>query len=151
MSVTLNNMCCYCERSIQELQSDDSANSIDAEAGSSLFGEAIDELFNINTGLTNLLINSSVITLCQQCREQFAPDAPVITPENYTQLAPITFPPGITSIEHHCPQLDEQILGDDDASFVLELQLQSDGRYYAAQCPHCQVRIRSLAVDPDEA
>jgi hypothetical protein len=147
MSVTLNDMCTYCERTVRELKSDILANNV--MINDPFNDDGYNGFLEVDTRLSNFLINSSVITLCNDCQEKFAPNAPLITPENYTKLAPITFPPGYTSMEHYCPSLEEQGYLDEESLFVMHME--SDGRYYTAQCPYCQIRIRSLAVDQDGA
>lgn len=112
--------CVYCERSVAEICREDGID--DPE-------EATDFV----------KVGERHIVLCEECRSRFAPDAP--TGMDSLLNGPIEFPPGITAVQHICPELRARGLDEEMAEVTLEMQL-SDG-WYSATCPHCGVTARS--------
>lgn len=122
MSV-MYNMCAWCERTDQEIYVED-------------------DLEDIEDALELTQIGDKRVSLCGRCRKLHAPNAKT----DYEALlaTPIDFPPGVTAIEHTCPELTFQGKSD-EATF--EMILTREGDYYTATCPHCGATVRSLA-DP---
>ena len=123
MSVTLG-LCVYCERSPEELVA---------------AGEAVD----FESALHYALVSESRIVLCVECLSRFT--SPGAADPARLQYAPITFPPGITAFDHYCVALEDGGLPEAYCEFTLEFT--RDGSYFVASCPHCGVRVRSLAED----
>jgi hypothetical protein len=116
-------VCVYCERTPEEIVA---ASDVGELAGA----------------LRPAIVADNRIELCPRCIRLHAPygaDDPW-----RLDSAPITFPPGITAIEHHCPELEEEGF-EEEAYFVLEFS--RDGAYYVGWCEHCGVLVRSLAED----
>ncbi|MEN9935411.1 MAG: hypothetical protein RLZZ387_1990 [Chloroflexota bacterium] len=123
MSVLLG-LCVYCERSPAELVA---------------AGEAVD----YESALHDALVSESRIVLCTECLSRFT--SPGAADPVRLQRAIITFPPGITAIDHYCVALEDDGLPEAYCEFTMEFERQ--GTYFVASCPHCGVRVRSLAED----
>ena len=119
-------MCTYCERSLEEL----------LESGAARTPEE---------ALQYVLIGDHRTVLCPDCIAAHAPPG-AADPQKMLD-GPITFPPGVTEMEHCCPELEARGLDEALACFTLHMERRHD--YYVATCPHCGVTIRSLAEDED--
>jgi hypothetical protein len=118
------NCCAYCERTPEELIA---------------AGEALDD----ETALHVALVSECRVTLCVECISRFT--TPGAADPTRLQAAVITFPPGITAIDHYCVALEDGGLPEAYCEFTLEFV--PEGRYRVGSCPHCGVRVRSLAEE----
>jgi hypothetical protein len=118
--------CVYCERSQGEIIASGAAE-------------------NEEEALRFVLIGESQVLLCPGCRAKYAAHYD----EELDELlnGPITFPPGVTAIEHTCPELEFQGKTEAEATNVLVMERKGD--YYTATCEHCGVTVRSLAEDDE--
>lgn len=125
MQITLD-LCVYCEQKPEEI----------VAAG---YAETIDE------ALLWVKVGQNRIQLCPDCRQKSAPEAD----EDYEKLleGPIDFTPGVTAIEHCCPELEFQGKSEEEATTII--QMEREGGYYWAKCPHCGVVVRSIAEDEE--
>jgi len=117
-------ICAYCEASKEEILASGKAKT-DEDA------------------LRFVLIGEDTVLLCPDCREKYA--AYVDDEMDELLNGPVTFPPGVTAVEHVCPELEFQGKNELEATSILEMV--RDGDYYVATCPHCEVTVRSLADD----
>ncbi len=120
-------LCVYCETTPDELVR---------------LGRATDAL----EALVWLKVGEFPLLLCHQCVHDHAPASAGIE-ENYMELldGPIEFPPGVTAVEHTCPELQYQGKDDEEATFILEMH--REDTHYWATCKFCGVEVRSRAVD----
>ncbi len=118
--------CVYCEDSIADILAKGTA-STEEEA------------------LTFVVVGDARLLLCPDCRRTYAAHYDAELDELMT--GPITFPPGVTAIQHTCPELEFQKKTETEATFVLTMG--RVGEYYTATCPHCGVTVRSLAEDDE--
>jgi len=114
-------ICVYCERKAAEIVAD---------------GDAEDE----DTALAYVKILDNQVLLCPVCIEAHTKD--VEQPFELPPNGPVTFPPGIRSIEHTCPVLEENGEAPQWATYTLQMRLSGD--YYIATCDHCGITVRSL-------
>jgi predicted anti-sigma-YlaC factor YlaD len=119
-------LCAYCELTEEEI------------VASGLLEE--DEL-----PLTEVRVNDHSVNLCPACRARFT-SAPA---DHYADLlaAPVDFPPGVTAVEHCCPELEFRGIPEDEATFILTMERRD--AYMWAQCEHCKVVVRSLAEEDE--
>lgn len=119
-------ICVYCERKPAEIVAAGDAESEDE-------------------ALSYIRIGENQVLLCPVCEETFAPGGN----EQILELADrvVTFAPGIRSIEHTCPALEENGEAPHWATYTLELHRKDD--YYFATCEHCGITVRSIATDDD--
>lgn len=125
MQVSLN-LCVSCERSPDKLVELELAPNED---------EALEWV--LHQGQRKLL--------CMECRLKYFPSA--TTDLDKLLEGPIDFPPGVTVVEHTCPQLEYE--GKSEAEATLELKMERDGAYYHTTCPYCNVSVRSLSTDDE--
>jgi hypothetical protein len=93
--------------------------------------------------LRYVLIGPNRTKLCPDCIAKYAPPGA----DDLQKLleGPITFPPGITAVQHCCPEKEFQGATEEEATFVIAMT--KEGEYYVGSCPHCNVVIRSLSED----
>ena len=116
--------CVYCERSPADIV-------------------AAEEALDLESALHQALIADNIILLCVECLSQFT--TPGAVDPVRIQHAVVTFPPGVTAIDHFCIALEEGGLPEAYCEFTMAFE--REGNYYFARCPHCGVRVRSLADD----
>src|SRR5262245_6709708 len=99
---------------------------------------------NEDEALRFVLIGESQVLLCPACRKENAEwfDAEIDELLN----GPVTFPPGVTALEHVCPEVEFNGGTPEQATLVLRLT-ERRGDYLYATCPHCQVTVRSLTEE----
>jgi hypothetical protein len=117
-------LCSYCERSPRDLVQEGLAEEEDE-------------------ALQYYKVGENQVLLCGECAERYADENEF----NLDALAscPITFPPGVTAVEHTCPALELQGKLAEQATVLL--QLTRNGDYNVVTCEHCGVTVRSLAED----
>lgn len=120
----LLDLCVYCERTPTEI----------VEAGDAETDE---------DALAYAKIGENQVLLCPKCTDEYVPEPEIGLEE--LKKAPVSFPPGVTAVEHSCPALDEDGEAPQWSTFVL--QMTRNGDYYSATCPHCGITVRSLAED----
>jgi uncharacterized protein with PIN domain len=125
MTETLT-VCAYCERTIPEILDSGATNDPDM-------------------ALRFVMVGENRTKLCPDCTSKYAP--PGADDLHKLLEGPITFPPGVTAVEHCCPELEFRGMDEDDATFVIEMARK--GEYYVGSCPHCNVVIRSLSEDEE--
>jgi hypothetical protein len=117
-------LCAYCERNAAEVCREDGVE--DPE-----------------DALSHVVVKEKQVLLCTKCRELFAPSA--ISDIERLLSAPIDFPPGVTAVEHTCPQLQHEGKTEEEATY--EVIMKREGDFYTATCQFCGVTVRSSAAE----
>lgn len=118
----LYTMCAYCERTTAEICKED-------------------DVEDPESALEYAVVGGKRILLCETCRAKFAPQS--MADIQAVLEAPVEFPPGITAVEHVCPELQHQGKTEEEAE--LELIMHLEGEWYTVTCPFCGVTARSKA------
>lgn len=116
-------ICVYCERKAAEIVAE---------------GDAEDE----DSALVYVKVLENQVLLCPVCIEEHTMD--VEQPFELPPNGPVNFPPGVRSIEHTCPALEENGDAPQWSTYTLDMPLKGD--YYTATCQHCGITVRSLAT-----